>query len=388
MRYLTAGESHGKQLTTIIEGIPSLMPLLKEDINTSLLRRQKGHGRGRRMQIEKDLVEITSGVRHGYTLGSPISLVIHNDDFKHWINIMGEDPIEEDAKVKRIVARPRPGHADLNGALKYGHRDMRNVLERSSARETAARVAAGAVAKTLLKHLGIEVVAYVKEIAGIRAKEDPTLTIGKRKEISQNSPVMVLDKDVEQPMMDAIDKAKKDGDSIGGVVEVFVTGMPAGVGSYVHYDRKLDGRIAGSVMSINAFKGVEIGIGFDAARKNGSEVHDEIAWNEADGYYRKTNRLGGFEGGMTTGMPLVIKGVMKPIPTLYKPLQSVDIETKEPFHASVERSDSCAVPAASVVMEHVVAFELAKAITEQFPGDQFSKLKKALADYREEIRCF
>ncbi|MFC4557384.1 chorismate synthase [Virgibacillus kekensis] len=388
MRYLTAGESHGKQLTTIIEGVPSNMPLLKEDINNSLLRRQKGHGRGKRMQIEKDLAEITSGVRHGYTLGSPISLVIHNDDFKHWTDIMGEDPLEEEKKIRRTVSRPRPGHADLNGALKYGHRDMRNVLERSSARETAARVAAGAVAKTLLKHLGIEVAGYVKEIAGIVAKEDNSLSIQERVSVSEDSPVRTLDKDVEKDMMDAIDKAKKDGDSIGGVVEVYVEGMPAGVGSYVHYDRKLDSRIAGSVMSINAFKGVEFGLGFEAARRNGSEVHDEIAWSETDGYYRKTNRLGGFEGGMTTGMPLVVKGVMKPIPTLYKPLQSVDIETKEPFNASIERSDSCAVPAASVVMEHVVAFELAKAITEQFPSDQFPKLKEAIDVYREEIRCF
>ncbi|WP_121615002.1 chorismate synthase [Virgibacillus halodenitrificans] len=389
MRYLTAGESHGKKLTTIIEGVPARMPLVKENINESLLRRQKGHGRGKRMQIEKDLVEITSGIRHGYTLGSPITLVINNDDFKHWVDIMGEDPIEADAKIRRVITRPRPGHADLNGAMKYGHRDIRNVLERSSARETAARVAAGAVAKTLLKQLGIEISGYVKEIAGIEAKEVEELSIKDRQTISEDSPVRVLDKDVEQEMMDAIDQAKQEGDSIGGVVEVYVEGMPAGVGSYVHFDRKLDSRIAGSVVSINAFKGVEFGLGFEAAKRNGSKVHDEIAWDEEIGYYRKTNRLGGFEGGMTTGMPIVVKGVMKPIPTLMKrPLQSVDIETKEPFKATVERSDACAVPAAAVVMEHVVAFELAKAITEQFPSDQFPTLKKAIDDYREEIRCF
>ncbi|WP_067725467.1 chorismate synthase [Oceanobacillus damuensis] len=389
MRYLTSGESHGKQLTTIIEGLPSQMPLLKQDINESLLRRQGGYGRGKRMQIEKDLVEITSGIRHGYTLGSPVSLVIHNDDFKHWTDIMGEDPMEDESKMRRVVTKPRPGHADLNGALKYGHRDMRNILERSSARETAARVAAGAVAKTLLKQLGIEVCGYVKEIAGIRAEEKESLTIQERIRISQESPVMVLDQNVEQEMMDAIDKAKSEGDSIGGVCEVYVEGMPAGVGSYVHYDRKLDSRIAGSVISINAFKGVEFGIGFQAAELFGSQVHDEIAWDEETGYYRTSNRLGGFEGGMTTGMPIVVKGVMKPIPTLMKkPLQSVDIETKEPFKATVERSDACAVPAASVVMEHVVAFEIAKAITEQFPSDRFSLLKKAIDDYREEIRCF
>jgi len=388
MRYLTAGESHGKKLTTIIEGVPARMPIRKEDIDESLLRRQKGHGRGRRMQIEKDLVEITSGVRHGYTLGSPIALEVVNDDFKSWVDIMGEEPIDEDEKIRRVVTRPRPGHADLNGAIKYGHRDMRNVLERSSARETTARVAAGAVAKIMLRQLGIEVCGYVKEIGGIQADERSDLTIEERKEISEESPVRVLDQSVEQEMMDAIDQAKADGDSIGGVCEVYVEGMPAGIGSYVHYDRKLDGKLAQAVMSINAFKGVEIGIGFEAARKNGSEVHDEILWSKERGYYRRTNRLGGFEGGMTSGMPLIIKGVMKPIPTLYKPLQSVDIETKEPFNASIERSDSCAVPAASVVMEHVVAFELAKAITEQFTSDSFPQLKRELDEYREEIRGF
>lgn len=388
MRYLTAGESHGKQLTTIVEGVPALMPLTSDEINESLLRRQKGHGRGKRMQIEKDLVDIAGGVRHGYTLGSPLALIVKNDDFKHWTDIMGEDPIDEDKKLRRVVTRPRPGHADLNGAIKYGHRDMRNILERSSARETAARVAAGAVAKALLKNLGINIVGYVNEIAGIKAKDYPELTIEKKMKISEESPVRSLDPEASQKMMDAIDKAKKDGDSIGGICEVYVEGMPAGIGSYVHYDRKLDARIAFAVQSINAFKGVEFGIGFEAARRHGSEVHDEIIWSEETGFRRRTNNLGGFEGGMTTGMPIVVKGVMKPIPTLYKPLQSVDIETKETFNASIERSDSCAVPAAAVVMEHVVAFELAKAILEQFPNDQFPKLKKAIDQYREEVRCF
>ncbi|WP_077308980.1 chorismate synthase [Terribacillus halophilus] len=388
MRYLTAGESHGKQLTTILEGVPSYLPLTAADINASLLERQKGHGRGKRMQIEKDLVDIVGGVRHGYTLGSPIALVIHNDDFKHWIDVMGEDPVEDPQAVRRIVSRPRPGHADLNGALKYGHRDMRNVLERSSARETAARVAAGAVAKKILAELDIHIVGYTKEIAGIKAAEYPEYTYEERNTISRASSVRSLDPEAAEKMVVAIDQAKKDGDSIGGVVEVYVEGLPAGIGSYVHYDRKLDGRIAGAVSSINAFKGVEFGIGFEAARLPGSQVHDEIAWEEERGYYRKTNRLGGLEGGMTTGMPLVVKGVMKPIPTLYKPLQSVDIETKEPFNASIERSDSCAVPAAALVMEHVVAFEIAKAILEQFPHDQFPKLQEAIKNYREEIRVF
>lgn len=388
MRYLTAGESHGKQLTTIVEGLPAGMPLTSENINESLLRRQKGYGRGKRMQIEKDLVDICGGVRHGYTLGSPIAMVVKNDDFKHWEDIMGEDPIDLDQAIRRTVTRPRPGHADLNGAMKYGHRDMRNILERSSARETGARVAAGAVAKTLLNHLGVKIVGYVHEIAGITAKDQPGLTIDEKIKKSEASDVRVLDKDVEQPMRDAIDQAKKDGDSIGGICEVVVEGLPAGIGSYVHYDRKLDARLAFAVQSINAFKGVEFGIGFEASRRPGSKVHDEIIWSEETGFSRRTNNLGGFEGGMTSGMPIVVRGVMKPIPTLYKPLQSVDIESKEVFNASIERSDSCAVPAAAVVMEHVVAFEIAKAILEQFPNDQFNKLKAAFDDYREEIRCF
>lgn len=389
MRYLTAGESHGKQLTTILEGIPSNLPITKEDINHSLIRRQGGYGRGKRMQIETDLVEIVGGVRHGITLGSPISLVIHNDDYKHWTDIMGEDPIPEDTKLRRIVTRPRPGHADLNGALKYGHRDIRNILERSSARETAARVAAGAVAKKLLKELGIEVAGYVKEIGGVVAEDKQEMTMKERQEVAQDSPVMVLDKSAEKEMMAKIDKAKDEGDTLGGVCEVYIEGVPAGIGSYVHYDRKLDSRIAGSVVSINAFKGVEFGIGFQAAKINGSDNHDEIAWNETRGYYRTSNRLGGFEGGMSTGMPIVVRGVMKPIPTLMKkPLQSVDIDTKEEITATIERSDPCAVPAASVVMEHVVAFEVAKAITEQFSNDQFPQLKEALDKYREEIRWF
>ncbi|MFK9093458.1 chorismate synthase [Bacillus salipaludis] len=390
MRYLTAGESHGPQLTTILEGLPAGMPLAAAEINDGLARRQKGYGRGRRMQIEKDTAEIVSGVRHGKTLGSPIALVVKNNDWKHWTTIMGIEEIEEgqEDEIKRKVTRARPGHADLNGAIKYGHRDMRNVLERSSARETTVRVAAGAVAKKLLSLVGVELVSHVVEIAGIKANVDPALTTEALKERTENSPVRVADPKVEQEMMNAIDEAKKNGDSIGGVVEVIATGMPAGVGSYVHYDRKLDGKLAAAIMSINAFKGVEIGIGFEAARKPGSEVHDEIAWDKRVGYYRKTNRLGGFEGGMTTGMPIVVRGVMKPIPTLYKPLMSVDIETKEPFAASVERSDSCAVPAAAVVAEHVVAWELANALVEQFYSDRFDTFADEINRQREYAREF
>ncbi|MEI5907191.1 chorismate synthase [Bacillus spongiae] len=387
MRYLTSGESHGPQLTTIIEGLPAGIPLLAEDINEELSRRQKGYGRGRRMQIEKDTVQIVGGVRHGQTLGSPVGLVVENRDWKHWTKIMGIEPTD-DAEIKRTVSRPRPGHADLNGGIKYGHRDMRNVLERSSARETTVRVAVGAVAKKLLAGLGIHIAGHVTEIGGVKAKERTTQSIEEIQSISEASPVRTLDELAEKTMMKAIDNAKEAGDSIGGVVEVIVEGMPVGVGSYVHYDRKLDAKIAAAIMSINAFKGVEFGIGFEAARKPGSEVHDEIAWNKEDGYVRKTNRLGGFEGGMTSGMPIVVRGVMKPIPTLYKPLKSVDIETKEEFSASIERSDSCAVPAACVVAENVVAFELAKELLDQFPADRYSDLKESIEQYRQTVKEF
>ncbi|MGY3714121.1 chorismate synthase [Sutcliffiella cohnii] len=390
MRYLTAGESHGPQLTTILEGVPSGLALTAEQVNVELARRQKGHGRGRRMQIEKDEVNILSGVRHGYTLGSPITLTVENNDWKHWTGIMGIEPItkEEQEEVKRKITRPRPGHADLNGAIKYGHRDMRNVLERSSARETTVRVAAGAVAKELLKELGIKVAGHVVEIGGIKAEVNEINSLEHLQEVTEASPVRCYDSQVEQQMMDLIDATKKNGDSIGGVVEVIVDGVPPGIGSYVHYDRKLDAKIASAIMSINAFKGVEFGIGFEAASRPGSEVHDEIAWSENRGYYRLTNNLGGFEGGMTTGMPVVVRGVMKPIPTLYKPLRSVDIDTKEVFEASIERSDSCAVPAASVVAEAVVAWEIAAALMEHLSGDSMELLKENIQRLREHAQQF
>ncbi|KIY22111.1 MULTISPECIES: chorismate synthase [Mesobacillus] len=390
MRYLTAGESHGPQLTTIIEGMPAGMPLIAEDINNELARRQKGYGRGRRMQIEKDEVQITAGIRHGQTLGSPIALVVENNDWKHWTGIMGQEPLDDPSSeaVKRKISRPRPGHADLNGAIKYGHRDMRNVLERSSARETTVRVAAGAAAKKLLSLLGVELVAHVVEIGGVKAQNLSYSSLEELREVTEESPVRCFDTAAGKEMMAAIDEAKKNGDTIGGVVEVIAEGMPAGVGSYVHYDRKLDGKLAAAIMSINAFKGVEIGIGFEAARKPGSQVHDEIAWEEGRGYFRKTNRLGGFEGGMTTGMPIVVRGVMKPIPTLYKPLLSVDIDSKEPFSASIERSDACAVPAAAVVCENVVAWELASALVDQFYADRFDTLKATIEEQRRTARDF
>ncbi|HFJ9450958.1 chorismate synthase [Bacillus anthracis] len=390
MRYITAGESHGPQLTTIIEGVPAGLPLVADDINEELARRQKGYGRGRRMQIETDQVQIVSGVRHGETLGSPIALVVENRDFAHWTKIMGAEPLteQEEKEMKRKVTKPRPGHADLNGAIKYGHRDMRNVLERSSARETTVRVAAGAVAKKVLAELGITVAGHVIEIGGVQAKETTYRSIEELKSITEASPVRCLDEEAGNQMIKAIDDAKANGDSIGGIVEVIVEGMPIGVGSYVHYDRKLDAKLAAAMMSINAFKGVEIGIGFEAAHRPGSEVHDEILWNEEHGYTRRTNNAGGLEGGMTTGMPIIVRGVMKPIPTLYKPLQSVDIDTKEPFTASIERSDSCAVPAASVVAEAVVAWELATALIEQFGLDRMDLIRENIEKHNEYARGF
>ncbi|MCZ8535780.1 chorismate synthase [Paenisporosarcina quisquiliarum] len=393
MRYLTAGESHGPQLTAIIEGLPAQLTITAEMINKDLKRRQGGHGRGRRMQIETDTVDITSGVRHGKTLGSPVALVVTNDDWKHWTHVMGIEPLEEGLNpedIKRQITRPRPGHADLVGGMKYGHTDLRNVLERSSARETTVRVAVGAVAKQLLAEMGISIVSHVTEIGGVKA--DPStwegLTVKQIREIVEADPVYCLDPQASALMVKAIDEAKENGDSIGGVVEVIVEGMPAGIGSYVHYDRKLDAKLAMAVMSINAFKGVEVGLGFEMARKPGSQVHDEIVWDQEQGYTRSTNRLGGLEGGMSTGMPIVVRGVMKPIPTLYKPLQSVDISTKEPFKASIERSDSCAVPAASVVAEHVVAWEIANAILEQFHSDQMPQLLNSINEHRAYTREF
>ncbi|EEL88706.1 chorismate synthase [Bacillus cereus] len=390
MRYITAGESHGPQLTTILEGVPAGLSLVANDINEELARRQKGYGRGRRMQIEKDQVQIVSGVRHGKTMGSPIALVVENRDFTHWTKVMGAEPLteQEEKEMKRQVTKPRPGHADLNGAIKYGHRDMRNVLERSSARETTVRVAAGAVAKRILAELGIQVAGHVIEIGGVQAENITYNSIAELQSTTEASPVRCLDEEAGKKMMQAIDDAKANGDSIGGIVEVVVEGMPIGVGSYVHYDRKLDAKLAAAIMSINAFKGVEIGIGFEAAHRPGSEVHDEILWDEVQGYRRKTNNAGGVEGGMTTGMPVIVRGVMKPIPTLYKPLQSIDIDTKEPFTASIERSDSCAVPAASVVAEAVVAWELATALIEQFGLDRIDLIRENIEKHNEYARGF
>ncbi|WFO02375.2 chorismate synthase [Staphylococcus aureus] len=381
--YEIPNSAHGPQLTVIVEGVPANIEIKVEDINKEMFKRQGGYGRGRRMQIEKDTVEIVSGVRNGYTLGSPITMVVTNDDFTHWRKIMGAAPIsdEERENMKRTITKPRPGHADLVGGMKYNHRDLRNVLERSSARETAARVAVGALCKVLLEQLDIEIYSRVVEIGGIKDKDFYDSETFKAN-LDRND-VRVIDDSIAQAMRDKIDEAKNDGDSIGGVVQVVVENMPVGVGSYVHYDRKLDGRIAQGVVSINAFKGVSFGEGFKAAEKPGSEIQDEILYNSEIGYYRGSNHLGGLEGGMSNGMPIIVNGVMKPIPTLYKPLNSVDINTKEDFKATIERSDSCAVPAASIVCEHVVAFEIAKALLEEFQSNHIEQLKQQIIERRQ-----
>ncbi|MEL0538759.1 chorismate synthase [Staphylococcus debuckii] len=382
MRFLTSGESHGPQLTVIIEGVPANLKITAEEINKEMFKRQGGYGRGRRMKIEKDAVEIVSGVRNGYTLGSPVTIVVTNDDFTHWRNIMGVAPIseEEQEQMKRTISKPRPGHADLVGGIKYNHRDLRNVLERSSARETAARVAVGAICKLLLKQLGINILSRVVEIGGI--KDDAEYDLDTIKKYEDNNDVRVVNEEKAQEIRNKIDQAKKDGDSLGGVVQVIVENMPVGVGSYVQYDRKLDGRIAQGVVGINAFKGVSFGEGFKAAEKPGSQIQDPILYNDEEGYTRGSNHLGGLEGGMSNGMPIVVNGVMKPIPTLYKPLASVDIETKEPFKATIERSDSCAVPAASIVCEHAVAFEITKTLLEEFQSNYMEQLEQQVNERR------
>jgi chorismate synthase len=380
---LTAGETHGPQLTAIIEGFPSNVEIDLEAVNFQLARRQKGHGRGRRMQIEKDTARLVGGVRHGKTTGAPIALVVENNDWKNWMKIMGAEPVEED-EAKRRVNRPRPGHADLNGGLKYNQRDLRNILERSSARETTVRVAIGGVAREFLRQFGIRVAGQVLRIGDVEAQRQE-LPLDELVRITEESPVRVVDKDAETRMIAAIDAAKEDGDTLGGIVETIVEGVPIGLGSHVQWDRKLDGRIAQAVLSIQAFKGVEFGIGFEAAERRGSKVHDEIAYENGE-FRRLTNRAGGFEGGMTTGAPIVVRAVMKPISTLYKPLQSVDIDTKEAFTAQVERSDTCAVPAAGVIMENVIAWEVANAFLDKFGGDSLEEIRRNYEGYLQQMR--
>lgn len=388
MRYLTAGESHGPRLTAIIEGVPAGLPLTAEYINAELKRRQGGYGRGARMKIESDQVEITSGVRHGLTIGGPITLNVTNLDHQKWLEIMSVADVDEKKKGLRKITKPRPGHADLVGGMKYRFDDLRNSLERSSARETTMRVAVGAVAKRLLEEIGVEVASHIVTFGGIDIDVPNNLTVTEIKERAAQSEVSIVNPEHEEEIKAYIDQIKKDGDTIGGVVETVVGGVPVGLGSYVQWDKKLDAKIAQGVVSINAFKGVEFGVGFEAGRLKGSQVMDEILWSEEDGFTRRTNNLGGFEGGMTNGQPIVVRGVMKPIPTLYKPLVSVDIETHEPYKATVERSDPTALPAAGVVMESVVATVLATEVLEKFSSDNLEELKDAVARHREFVKNF
>jgi chorismate synthase len=386
LRYLTAGESHGPQLTTILEGLPARLPLLAEDIDGDLARRQRGFGRGGRMQIERDRVRICAGVRHGLTLGSPLALVIENRDWENWRERMAVEPVP--AGAVEPATRPRPGHADLTGALKYGHADVRNVLERASARETTARVAVGAACKRLLGEFGIRVYSHVVEIGGIAAA-DLDLPPAELFARAEASPVRCADPDAAAKMMERIAEAGRLGTSVGGVVEVLVEGAPPGLGSYVHWDRKLDARLARAVMSIQAFKGVEVGLGFETARRLGRETLDEIYAGAADRpapFVRKTNRAGGIEGGMTNGEVVVVRGAMKPLSTQRAPLASVDLATGQAVQAGVERTDVCAVPAAGVVAEAVVAFEVADALAEKCGGDSLDEMRRNYDGYLASLR--
>lgn len=390
LNYVTAGESHGKALMCIINGVPAGFSINAETINEELARRQLGYGRGGRMQIEKDKVKIISGVRGGKTLGSPVGLLIENRDWSNWQQEMSPETADADP-----VVRPRPGHADLAGACKYSHTDLRNVLERASARETAARVAAGAVASSLLRTFDIWIIGWVAQIGGVHADisisdmtEDasPRSSWRRWRDLEPDRPLRCPDTDAERDMIKHIDEAKESGDTLGGVVEVAAVGVPPGLGSYSQWDRRLDGRLAAAVMSVPAIKGVEIGMGFGAAERPGSQVHDPIRPSEQGrGWHRCSNNAGGLEGGVSNGEPVLVRGAMKPIATLGKPLDSVDLHTGELSPAHFERADVCAVPAAGVVVEAGVAFELARAFLQKFGGDSLQQIKDNHTSYMERL---
>lgn len=373
LKFLTAGESHGKGLLGIIEGIPAGLEISEDYISFHLARRQMGHGRGKRMKIEKDRAEIYCGVRHGKTLGSPVGLILPNKDWENWKKKMAVEPINEE--ITKLTL-PRPGHADLAGVQKFDFDDIRNVMERSSARETAMRVALASICRKLLKEAHIEVGSRVIQIHQIKDTSpiSQDLSPEELNRLVDTSPVRCLNNDVEKDMVEAIDKAKNSGDSVGGIFEVIATGLPYGLGSHTQWDRKLHARIAEALLSVNAFKGIEIGLGFAQVEKCGSEVHDEIGWENGK-YIRYSNNAGGIEGGMSNSQPIVIRCVMKPIPTLIKPLRSVDIKSKEAKLAHKERTDACAVPAASIVAESMLCFVLADALLEKFGGDTIEQLK-------------
>jgi chorismate synthase len=387
IRFLTAGESHGRALTTIIEGVPANLGLCEEDIERDLKRRQRGYGRGGRMQIESDRAQILSGVRYGKTLGSPIALLIENKDWPNWIEKMSVKPVENPVAPLQM---PRPGHADFAGMVKYQQTDLRNILERSSARETAMRVAAGAIAKKLLAEFGIKISGHVLRIGQIQSPLSAlTFLIGKQGKTAQalsqweslmerveQSPVACADASTTEEMIVGIDKAKEKGDTLGGLFEIVATGIPVGLGSHVHWERRLDGQIAQAMMSINAMKAVEIGLGRQVTEIPGSQVHDQIFYEEGVGYYRGDNNAGGIEGGMSNGEPVIVRVAMKPLPTLSSPLHSVDVSTHEPKQAFHERSDVCAVPAAVVVGEAMLALILANALCEKLGGDSIAEMQK------------
>ncbi len=397
LRYFTAGESHGPCLTAIIDGVPAGFPIDLAKINHDLWRRQQGYGRGGRMLIEKDEATIRSGIRWGETLGSPVALGIENRDWKNWTKKMSPAPEDRDETI--AVTKPRPGHADLNGVLKYDHSDIRNILERASARDTVTRTAVGSFCKQLLAPFGIKIMGYLRSLGGIEAQTDG-LTFEEAYARAEESPVRVADPRAEARMIELIEDCKKKGDTLGGVFEVVALGVPPGLGAHTQWDLKLDDRLARALMSIQAMKGVEIGLGFEMARRRGSQVHDEIFFDPQKmvsegtprivptGFYRGSNNSGGTEGGMTNGAPLVARVAMKPISTLMSPLHSVDMRSKAPADASVERSDVCAAPAAAVVGESVVAFELAAAFLEKFGGDSLREIKRNYEGYLEQIKRF
>lgn len=377
LRYLTSGESHGQSLISILDGIPSNIELNIDEINRELEKRQGGYGRGGRMKIEKDKINILGGVRGKITLGGPISIEVKNNDYENWKKFM--NPMDDIDFESKKVSNVRPGHADLTGCLKYDFDDARNVLERSSARETASKVSVGAICKQILKNFDIDFTSHVVQIGS--AKDNNIYDFEYIKNNVDNSEVRCVNKNIELKMIDEITKVKSEGDTLGGVIEIRVKNLIPGLGSYTQFDKKIDGELAMHLMSIQAIKGVEIGIGFDVASSSGLNVMDEIYYNEEEGIKRKTNRLGGIEGGMTTGEEVVIRCAMKPIPTLYKPLNSINVNTLKSYTASIERSDNCAVPSCSVVCENVVAFVICKYFLDKIGGDNLSDLKSNYNSY-------
>jgi chorismate synthase len=387
LRLLTAGESHGPALTVVVDGLPAGVPVDRGAIDADLRRRQGGYGRGGRMKIESDAVEVTGGIRHGLTLGGPVSLLIRNRDHQNWADVMSPDPQPDEARQRRALKRPRPGHADLAGALKFLTDDLRNVLERASARETTSRVAAGGLAKALLRAAGVEVRSHVVRI-GAAALSSSAPVEWERLAGAEDSPVRCVDAETGAAMVAEVDRAKKAGDTVGGVFEVVVRGLPPGLGSFSQWDRRLDGRLAQALMSIHAVKAVALGAGFAGGETPGSRFHDEIHWSDQRGLFRGSNRAGGLEGGVTNGEELRAQAVVKPIPTLVTPLQSIDLRTKEPETASFERSDTCVVPAAGVVGEAMVAWVAADALLEKFGGDSLPELLDHLEATRARWREF